>query len=132
MSDSVGIFLLALAAMPLEFGVLGEIIQALEFGFVGVVAEWLAVDGDQARNVTVAGFNDDLGGVVALVGPVQDVAEWMMVLRGVQPVLHRAADEGGCIERYGGCGLAERGGVREREQREEQGGTKSRQEHRLG
>jgi len=114
MVDAAGIFLLALAAVLLQLGVLGEIVEALEFGLVEVGADGLAVDGDQAGDVAIFGFDNEFGGVVALVDLADEVLSGPMGLVGVQPMLDGAADQGGRVEHdgrtvLGGCGSAGNG-----------------------
>ena len=107
MVDAVRVLLLALAAVLLEFGVLGEVVEAGEFGLVGVGAERFAVDGDEAGDVAVFGFDDELGGVAALVDPAEQVLQRVVGLFGVQPVLDGATDQCGGVERRGGALCAE-------------------------
>jgi hypothetical protein len=109
--------------------VLGEIVQALEFGFVGVGCERFAADCYQASDVAIFGFDDCLGSVAALVDSANEVLDWMMVLGGIQAVLHSSADEGGSVQRRRWNGLAECGRGK-REWQESQNGSASRLETR--
>ena len=86
--------------MLLKFGVLGERVQPREFVVLGIAADGFAIDGDQARDVSVPGFDDELGSVAVLVDPVQQVLHGAMVLPGVQPMLDGATHEGGGVH---GC-----------------------------
>jgi hypothetical protein len=99
--DALCVLLLALVAMLLQLGVIGQRVQAVQLGAVGLGAERLAIDGDQARNAAVHGLDDLLGCVVALVGPMNEIADRPMALAGVEPVLHGAAHQGRGIDRHG-------------------------------
>ncbi len=100
-SHAVGVLLLTLAAMVLQFGMLGERVEAVEFGFVGVRVERLAVGGNQAGYVAFRGFDDELGCVSTLVDPVEQVLERPVIFSGVEAMLDRAADQGRGIDRCG-------------------------------
>jgi hypothetical protein len=61
--NAVCLLLVLFAAVLLEFGMGREIIEAGQLGFLGVRAERLAVDGDEAGDGAILGFDDELGGV---------------------------------------------------------------------
>jgi hypothetical protein len=100
--DAGGVALLALVAVLLEVGMGGEGVEAIELGAVGVGGERLAVDGDEAGYVAVAGLDDLLGGVVgdavALLGFVQEVAEREVVGVGLGTVGDGATDQSGGVD----------------------------------
>jgi hypothetical protein len=106
MCDAVGVLLLAAAAMLLNLRVLGEIVEAGEFGLVEVRVERLSVDGDEAGDVTVFGLDDELGGVVALVGAVEEILEGMVILFLVETALDGAANQCGSVDGCWGSVLA--------------------------
>jgi hypothetical protein len=107
----IRIFLLPLVTMLLDLGVVRQGIQPLQLGLVGLGAQGLAVDCDQAGNIPLGGFDDVLRGVVGrvvlLVRFAQKIAERAMVARGVLAMLHGAAHQGRGID-----GLLRLGGRR--------------------
>ena len=105
MVRALRVLLLFFSAMLLKFGVLGEVVQTRKFVAVDVVGDGLAIDGNDAGDIAIFGFDDELGGVAALVNPTQQVLHRAMGLLSVQPMLDGAAYEGGRVEWCGGCGL---------------------------
>jgi hypothetical protein len=76
---------------------------------IGLRAERLAVDCDQAGNVALAGFDDVFGGVVTIIDFAEKVAQGTVSLLGVLAILNGSADERGGV---GGLGWIRLGGRR--------------------
>ncbi len=88
--------------MLLDLGVVGQGVQPVQLGLVGLGAQRLAVDRDQAGDIPIGGFDDVFGGVVLLVLLAQKIAERTMGARGVLAMLHGAAHQGGGIRQTAG------------------------------
>jgi hypothetical protein len=54
--------------MVLNFRVVGQGVESLKFGLVGFGEQRLVVDGDEAGNVALIGFDDVFGGVAMVIG----------------------------------------------------------------
>ena len=119
------VFLLALVAMLLEVGVGIEIVESVDLGLAKVGVERRAVGGDGECDVALAGFNNFLGVVAAIVFFVEDEALGMVRGFGGHVIGDRAADEGCGIGGRRGIGLRE---GRQREQKQERGRTGERRE----
>jgi hypothetical protein len=99
--DAIRIFLLPLVTMLLDLGVVGQGIQPVQFGLIGLGAQRLAVDRDQAGDISILGFDNVLGGVVLLILFAQKIPERPMVLTGVHAMLRGAAHQSGGIDGRG-------------------------------
>ena len=84
--------------MLLDLRVVGQGIQTIQFGLIGLGTQRLTVDRDQAGDVAIGGFDDVFGGVVLIVLFAQKIAERVMAAGGVQTMLHGAAHQGGGID----------------------------------
>ncbi len=58
---AIFILVLALATMLLDLGMIGQGIQAVEFGLIGLGVQRLAIECDQASNSSILGFDNVLG-----------------------------------------------------------------------
>ena len=62
--DAFFIFLLRLVTMLLDLGMIGQGIQAIEFALIGLGAERLAIERDQASHISTPWFRYVLNGVL--------------------------------------------------------------------
>ena len=128
-SSAFGVVLFAYLAMALHFRVGGEFLEAGVFGLLFAGGKGNAVDGDEAGDVAVFGFDDELGGGKARTGFAQPVLHGMAaVIGGEHFGLQDATHDGfglllgqGAGSRRGGAGEWLRGGSATREQGAEQG-----------
>jgi hypothetical protein len=95
------IFLLPLATMLLDLWVIGQGIHAIQFGVIGLGAERLAIERDQASHIFIPCFDNVLGGFTLAIGFAQLIAQGLMVLTGVDAMLCGAVHEGGEIHDRG-------------------------------
>ena len=99
------IFLLPLATMLLDLWVIGQGMHAIQFGVIGLGAERLAIERDQASHIFIPCFDNVLGGFTLAIGLAQLIAQGLMVLTGVDAMLCGAVHEGvrsmtaGCCKR---------------------------------
>jgi hypothetical protein len=77
--DAGGVVLLAFMAALLEIRMGGEIVEAVDLGLVANGSQGLAIGGDGEGYVALAGLNDVLREVAALVAFVEDEADRLRV-----------------------------------------------------
>ena len=65
--------------------------EPVQLGLVGFGGQRLVVDGDEAGDVALGGFDDVFGGVAMVVGFAQKIAEGAVGLGGVLAVLDGSA-----------------------------------------
>jgi hypothetical protein len=78
-----GIFLLPLVTMLLDLGVLGQGVETVQFGLIGFGGQRLVVDGDEAGDVALLGFEDVFRSVAMVVGSAEKIAEGAVSLCGM-------------------------------------------------
>jgi len=64
---------------------------------VGFGGQRLVVDGDEAGDVALFGFDDVFGGVAMVAGFAEKIAEGAVRFGGVLAVLYGSADQGGGV-----------------------------------
>jgi hypothetical protein len=90
---AVRIFLFPLVTVLLDLRVVGQGVQPVHLGLIGLRTQRLAVDRDQAGDISLAGFDDVFGGVVVLIGFAKKIAEWAVGSGCVHAILYGTADE---------------------------------------
>jgi hypothetical protein len=124
--DAGGIVLLAAVAVLLQIRVSGEVVEAIDLGLAASGSKGVAVSGDGEGYVSLAGFNDHLGKVAALIALVEDEADGLRGGIGCEAFGDGAADQRGGIDGGERNGLG--AGQRREEEREHgarQQGSKS-------